>query len=95
MSHVTDYVKSLEAENEKLRAMVEENGLKSGCYDLIMDYLALPRSPSKNVMSCSRVSEKYIELIVPIRRSKNNIFIQKILHDFLEEEKADLGRGKR
>jgi hypothetical protein len=89
------YIKQLEEENEKLRKKIEEYSLKSGCYDIIIDHLALPDSPSNNVMNCSRIDEKYIELVVPIRRFKNNIFIRKIADDFLEEQKADLGRGRR
>jgi len=89
------YVKQLEEENEKLRKKLEENGLKSGCYDLIIDHLATMYTPSKNVLNHTRIDEKYVEIVAPIRRTKNNIFIQKIVNDCIEEAKAEAGYRKK
>jgi hypothetical protein len=86
------YIKRLEAEIEKLRQIIEDNGLKAGCYDFLMDHLNTAHNPCRNVINISHISDREVDLVISARYSKNDIYARKIINDMIEVAKTDAGR---
>lgn len=89
------YVKRLEAENERLRQIIEDSGLKAGCYDFLMDHLHTVHNPSRNVINISHISDREIDLVISSRYNKNDIYARKIINDMIEVHREDAGRSRK
>jgi hypothetical protein len=93
----SDYIKQLEEENEALRKRLEIADLKAECYEFIMNNLKTTNRnvPAGSTIFFSSADSGSISLVMSVKMDNNSICMQKIVNDFIEDEKALEGHDKK